>query len=222
MIVIAAVGIAATAVPRLIDPQPIEQAGIGLAVAAAASLINLGVGLLLLREGQKQRSPTLEANGRHLLTDVWTSVGVIVGVAAVAATGWNRLDAIIAIAVAANIVITGMRLVGRSLGGLMDRSLSQAELERIHAALAPFEAAGVRFHALRTRQAGQRAFVSVHVLVPSTWTVQRGHDLVERVEASLRQQLPYATVFTHLEPADDPRSFEDADLDRTPPEAELG
>jgi divalent metal cation (Fe/Co/Zn/Cd) transporter len=132
----------------------------------------------------------------------------------VALTGWERLDPIIAFAVAGNIVWTGIGLMRRSAGGLMDRALGEEEQERIRTALHPFELQGVRFHALRTRQAGRRAFVSLHVLVPRGWTVQRGHDEVERVEAALRDQLPYATVFTHLEPLEDPRSYDDTKLDR--------
>ncbi len=215
LIVVAALTIAATAVPRLIDPQPIEQAGIGVAVSTAASLINLGVGYLLLTTGRRERSIVLEADGKHLITDVWTSAGVIAGVIAVAVTGWDRLDPIIALLVAANIVVTGSGLVRRSVGGLMDRGLDAPDLAAIAGALEPFERDGVSFHALRTRQAGSRAFVSMHVLVPGAWTVQRGHDVVEDVEASLRAALPQVTVFTHLEPAEDPRSFADTTLDRT-------
>jgi cation diffusion facilitator family transporter len=215
LIVVAAVGIAITAVDRLLHPQPIEDVGVGLTVSVAASLINLAVGVLLLRTGRKERSIILEADGKHLLTDVWTSVGVIIGVAGVAISGWERLDALIALAVAVNIVLTGGGLVRRSVGGLMDRALDEAERRQIEQVLAQFERDGVRFHALRTRQAGSRAFVSLHVLVPGMWTVQRGHDVVEQVEAALRERLPYATVFTHLEPAEDPRSFDDTTLDRT-------
>src|SRR4051794_8523229 len=214
LIFLAAISIAATAIVRLLHPQGIEDVGVGLAVSASASVINLAVGYLLLRTGRRERSIVLEADGRHLMTDVWTSVGVIVGVAAVAITGWERLDAVVALAVSLNIVVTGGSLVRRSAGGLMDRALGEDEHGQIREVLAPFEREGVLFHALRTRQAGSRAFVSVHVLVPGTWTVQRGHDVVEDVEARLRERLPYATVFTHLEPAEDPRSFADITLDR--------
>lgn len=214
LIFVAAVGIAVTATDRLLHPQAIEDVGLGLAITAGASLINLGVGWQLLRTGREHRSIVLEADGKHLMTDVWTSVGVIIGVAAVAITDWERLDAIIALAVAVNIVATGSSLVRRSVGGLMDRALAEPERRQIQDVLAPFERDGVRFHALRTRQAGQRAFVSLHVLVPGGWTVQRGHEVVEEVEAALRERLPYATVFTHLEPAEDPRSFDDTTLDR--------
>ena len=214
LIVVAAAAIAVTAVDRLLHPQPIDDVGVGLAVSVTASLINLAVGFLLLRTGRRERSIVLEADGKHLMTDVWTSAGVIVGVAGVAITGWERLDALIALAVAVNIVATGSGLVGRSVGGLMDRALGEPERRQIEEVLAEFERDGVRFHALRTRQAGRRAFVSLHVLVPGTWKVQRGHDVVEQVEAALRERLPYATVFTHLEPAEDPRSFDDTALDR--------
>jgi cation diffusion facilitator family transporter len=214
LIVVAALTIAATALPRLLDPQPIDDVGLGVAISTGASVINLGVGYLLLSTGRRERSIVLEADGRHLLTDVWTSVGVLAGVVAVALTGWDLLDPLIALAVAANIVITGSGLVRRSVGGLMDRALDAPEQAKIAAALARFESADVRFHALRTRQAGSRAFVSLHVLVPGAWTVQHGHDVVEEVEAELRHQLPHATIFTHLEPAEDPRSFADTALDR--------
>jgi len=214
LIVVAAVAIAVTAVDRLLHPQPIEDVGVGLAVSVVASLINLAVGSLLLRVGRRERSIVLEADGKHLVTDVWTSAGVIVGVAAVAITGWQPLDSLVALAVAVNIVVAGSGLVRRSGGGLMDRGLGASERAQIEQVLSRFERDGVRFHALRTRQAGSRAFVSVHVLVPGAWTVQRGHDVVESVEAALRERLPYATVFTHLEPAEDPRSFDDPTLDR--------
>jgi cation diffusion facilitator family transporter len=216
LIVIAAAGIAVTAIQRLLDPQPIDDVAVGVAVSAAASVINLGVGALLVREGRRQRSITLEADGRHLMTDVLTSAGVIAGVVAVAVTGWEPLDPLIALAVAANIVVAGVGLLRRSVAGLMDRALDQDEQERIQAALAQFEPAGVRFHALRTRQAGRRGFASVHILVPGAWTVQRGHDLAEDVEAAVRTELPYVTVFTHVEPAEDPRSLADQGLDRDP------
>jgi cation diffusion facilitator family transporter len=214
LIFVAAAAIAVAATARLLDPRAIEQVGVGLAVSAAASAINLAVALVLLRAGRAHRSIALEADGRHLMADVWTSVGVIVGVAAVAATGWERLDPIIALLVAANILVTGSKLVRRSIGGLMDQALSGPELQTIQQVLEPFESEGVRFHALRTRQAGRRAFISTHVLVPRAWTVQRGHDEAERVEAALRDRLPYATVFTHLEPLEDPRSYDDTKLDR--------
>jgi cation diffusion facilitator family transporter len=217
LILLAAITIAIAAINRLLHPQPLTDVGIGLAITAAASLINLGVGLLLVRAGRQARSIILEADGKHLLTDVWTSVGVIVGVAAVAITGYERLDPIVALAVAANIIITGTGLVRQSGGGLMDRALDDDVQHQIDEVLTSFAPRGVQFHALRTRQAGHRAFVSTHILVPGAWTVQQGHDLAEEVEAALRSQLPYATIFTHLEPIEDPRSFDDTKLDRDQP-----
>jgi cation diffusion facilitator family transporter len=185
-----------------------------------ASVINLCVGAALVRAGRRHRSITLEADGKHLLTDVWTSVGVVVGVAAVAISGWERLDAIVALLVAANIVFTGVSLMRRSVSGLMDAALDEEAHAQIAQVLAGFEQRGVQFHALRTRQAGQRAFISTHVLVPGSWSVRQGHDVAEEVEAALRSKVPQATVFTHVEPADDPRSFEDTALDRPPPVAQ--
>lgn len=215
LVLVAAVTIGVTAFGRLLDPQPIDSAGVGLAVSAGATLINLAVGLVLLRAGREERSIVLEADGKHLITDVWTSAGVIAGVAAVALTGWEILDPIIALAVAVNIVVTGGALVWRSADGLMDRALDTADRAKVDAVLDDFRRReGIEFHALRSRQAGSRAFVSVHVLVPGAWTVQHGHDLVERVEDDLRAQLPRATIFTHLEPVEDPKSFTDIELDR--------
>ena len=214
LILLAAVTIAVTAVDRLLHPQALNDVGIGLAVSVVASLINLGVGRALVRAGREHRSITVEADGKHLLTDVWTSIGVVVGVAAVAISGWERLDPIVALAVAGNIVFTGTILLRQSAAGLMDRALPPELQSEISEVLAPFGARGVHFHALRTRQAGRRAFVSLHVLVPGSWTVRQGHDMAEEVEAALRARIPYATVFTHVEPVEDPRSFDDTGLDR--------
>ncbi len=214
LILVAAVSIGWVAVRRLLHPVPLEDVGIGLAVSAGASLINLLVGVTLIRAGRRHRSITVEADGRHLLTDVWTSVGVIVGVAVVALTGWERLDPLIALVVAANIVFTGVKLIRRAGGGLMDRVLPSAEQLALDAALEPFRTQGVVFHAIRTRQSGRRSFVSMHVLVPGRWSVQQGHALLERVEADVRGTLPHTTIFTHIEPLDDPTSFDDATLDR--------
>lgn len=204
LILLAAVTIAYTATRRLLDPQPISDVGIGLAVSVVASTINLMVARVLIAAGREHRSLVLEADGRHLMTDVWTSVGVVAGVVLVAVTGWERLDPIIALLVAANIIVTGVSLVGRFTGGLMDRALLPGQLVAVEAVLQRYADDRVQFHALRTRSAGARAFVSVHVLVPGDWTVQRGHDLIERVEADLLAALEHATVFTHLEPLEDP------------------
>ena len=215
LILIAALSIAAAAVRRLLVPQPLEQVGVGLVVSAAASAINLAVAMILLRAGKQHHSITLEANAQHLFTDVWTSVGVIAAVAAVAATGWLHLDPIVAMLVAANILWTGTRIVRRSILGLMDTALPPEELVAVKAALDFHLSDGVEYHALRTRQSGARRFVSFHVLVPGEWTVHRGHELLEDVEARIRATVPNVTVFTHLESLDDPSSWDDQHLDRT-------
>lgn len=214
LILLAALSIAVAAVRRLIVPMPIEQVGLGLAVSVAASLVNFGVAVLLARVGRKRNSITLEANAQHLMTDVWTSVGVVAGVGAVALTGWQRLDPIVALAVAGNIVWTGVQIVRRSILGLMDTALTSEEQGRVLKVLEKYRDGVVEFHALRTRQAGARRFVSLHVLVPGTWTVHRGHELLESIEGDVRATLPNTTVFTHLESLDDPASWDDITLDR--------
>lgn len=214
LILLAALGIGYSAYQRLLDPRPLEAVDVGLTISVAASAINLATARILLGVGRRYRSITLEADAHHLLTDVWTSAGVIVGVGLVWLTGWLWLDPAIALLVAANIVWTGWRLLRRSAAGLMDVSMPAEELAMIEAALAPYRGRGLDFHALRTRQAGTRAFVTLHVLVPGHWTVQQGHDWSERIEADIRQALPHVHVVTHLEPLDDPLSLVDQSLDR--------
>ena len=179
-----------------------------------ASVINLATARILMRVGREHNSITLEADAHHLMTDVWTSAGVIVGVGLVWLTGWLWLDPVIALLVAANIVWTGWQLMQRSAAGLMDVSLAAEKLAQIEAVLAGYRVQGLDFHALRTRQAGSRAFVTLHVLVPGQWTVQQGHDWAERIEADIRQVVPHAHVTTHLEPLEDPVSMVDQELDR--------
>jgi cation diffusion facilitator family transporter len=215
LILLAATSIGVAAGQRLRDPRPLEQVGPALIVSVAASLINLGVALLLRRVGQQYDSITLEADAQHLLTDVWTSVGVIAGVGAVALTGWEQLDPLIAFVVAANIVWSGVRIVRRSVLGLMDTALASGEQALVKGVLDRYRQGSVQFHALRTRQSGARRFVSLHVLVPGNWTVQRGHQLLERIEADVRHALPNATVFTHLESLEDPSSWQDTTIDRS-------
>ena len=219
LICIAAVSIGWAAWPRLLNPQPLEQPGLGLAISVVASLINLGVARVLLRAGRQYHSITLEADAHHLMTDVWTSAGVLLGIGAVVFTGWERLDPIIALVVAANIVWTGVQLVRRSALGLLDTALPEVERAAIRQILERYEQEGMQFHALRTRQAAARRFISVHVLVPAEWTVGHGHQLLERIEYAIRQALPNCTVFTHLEPLEDPRAWEDIHLDRDTPQA---
>lgn len=214
MILLAAGSIIATAMPRLFNPQPLEQVGLGLVVSVAASLINLGVSRVLARAGKLYNSITLEADARHLLTDVWTTGGVIVGVILVALTGWQRLDPLIAMLVAANILYTGFGLLRRSALGLMDASLPEADLREVRQVLNGYEPQGIQFHALRTRSAAARGFVSMHVLVPGGWSVQQSHHLAESIEAEVRQRLPSLAVFIHIEPLEDPAAQADASLDR--------
>jgi cation diffusion facilitator family transporter len=214
LILVAALSIAFTAVPRLIHPKELQQVGVGLSVSVVASIVNLGVALLLLRVGKKNHSITLEANAHHLLTDVWTSVGVLAGVGAVVVTGWLWLDPVVALLVAANIVWTGSHIVWRSVSGLMDLALPAEDLAAIRRILDSYQGEEVKFHALLTRQAGARKFVSVHVLVPGGWTVYDGHNLLEKIEQDIRSALPNSTVFTHLEALEDPTSWEDVTLDR--------
>jgi cation diffusion facilitator family transporter len=214
LIIFAAIGIVWTALPRLIEPKPLEQVGLGLAVSVVASLVNFGVSVVLLRAAKKNRSITLEANAHHLMTDVWTSVGVLGGVGLIALTGWLRLDPIVAFIVAGNIVFTGFRIVKESVLGLMDTALPEAEQKVIKDAIQKHLTADVQYHALRTRQAGARRFISFHVIVPGDWTVQRGHQLLEIIEADLRNILPDVTVFTHLESLGDPSSWDDVGLER--------
>jgi cation diffusion facilitator family transporter len=214
LILIAALAIAVAAIDRLLHPRPIEQVGVGLAVSVVASLVNLGVALVLLKAARAHRSATLQANAHHLMTDVWTSAGVLVGVGAVALTGWLVLDPLVALAVAANIVFAGGRIVRDSVAGLMDAALPPADLKVLRELLDRYAADGIEYHALRTRQAGARRFVSVHVLVPPEWSVQQGHDLLERIEADIRRALPPVTVDTHLEPLGDPAALADQELHR--------
>jgi cation diffusion facilitator family transporter len=214
LILIAAISIVVTSVPRLVTPRPIEAAGIGLAVSMVASLINLGVARVLFRAGRRYGSITLEADAHHLMSDVWTSVGVVIGVGGAALTGWHRLDAVAAIVVAANIVRIGADLLRRSALGLLDTALPEPLRARVVEILDAYADAGVLYHALRTRESGTRHFVSFHILVPGEWTVQRGHDLLEQIEEKVRQAVPNSTVFTHLEPIEDPLSWDDTHLER--------
>jgi cation diffusion facilitator family transporter len=213
LILLAAVGIGWTALQRLLAPAPIEQAWLGLGVSTAASAINFGVARVLLRASEQHRSIALEADAHHLMTDVWTSGGVLIGIVAVVLTGWQRLDPLIAIGVALNIVWSGVRIIRGSVLGLMDGALPPHEQQAVASVLQKL-APPVQCHAVRTRQAGATRFISLHVLVPGEWSVRRGHDLLEELEGALCAAVPGATVFTHIEPLEDPASFADLELDR--------
>lgn len=209
MILIAAGMIMFTAVARFLDPQPLSDVGIGLTISVLASVLNGTVAVVLMRAGAQHRSLVLTADGKHLMTDVWTSVGVVVAVLLVAVTGWLRLDPVIAMVVALNIVFTGLKLIGTSFLGLLDAALPRDENEQIAEILRGHQSEEVQFHALQTRESGRHRFVSMHVLVPGSWTVGQGHDLVEQIESQIREALPDTSVITHVEPIEDPRSWQD-------------
>ena len=214
LIIVAALVIIATAVPRLIEPRPIEAFAAGLVISLAATAINLGVALVLLRASKKYHSVALEADAHHLLTDVWTSIGIVVGVGAIALTGWLILDPLVAIGVAIYIVWTGVGVMRHSVWGLMDRALPEDELDSIRGVLGSYRAQGLDYHALRTRRAGRRRLVELHLLVPGGMTVHEGHRLAEEIEDQIRAALPGTAVLTHLEPIEDPASYRDEELFR--------
>jgi cation diffusion facilitator family transporter len=214
LIFAAAVWICVAAWGRLQSPQPLERVSIGLAVSGVAAIANGVVASILVAAGKRLHSVTLRADGRHLWTDVWTTAGVVAAVLLVEWTGWLRLDPMIAIAVAVNVIWAGWKLIRESGIALIDAALPDEEQKHIADVLSRFQAHGILFHAIRTRVAGPRRFVSFHVLVPGSWTVQRGHDLCEQVEAAVREALPLTTVLTHLEPREDPVSWDDRGLDR--------
>ena len=214
MILLAAGAIAASAIPRLINPKPIDQVALGLGISVFASLINLAVAQILRRVGKQRNSITLVADSQHLMTDVITTAGVLVGVTLVAITGWERLDPIVALLVAGNILWTGFKLLRHAVRGLMDVSLPEPDVMEIREITDNYASLGVQFHALRTRSAAARGFVSMHVLVPGDWSVQTAHHLAEQLEGEIRQNIPNISVFIHVEPVDDPASWQDTALDR--------
>ncbi len=215
LIIIAAAVIGYAAVERLINPKEIEQVNIGLIVATIASVINFAIARQLLSAGKKYRSIALEADAHHLFTDVWTSVGVIVGVGIVSVTGITMLDPIIALLIAVNIVFTGYQLIKRSASGFMDTAIAQEERDKIRFILERHTDQHIQYHGLLTRQSGVRRFVSFHLLVPGTWSVQKGHDLAEKVEKNIRDEIPGVTVLVHIEPIGDKKSYEDISIDRS-------
>ena len=214
LILLAAASIGVAAIHRLISPKPLDQIGIGLGISILASLVNLGVAVVLLRASKRYESITLKANAHHLLTDVWTSAGVLVGIGAVVLTGWTQLDPIVALVVAANIVWTGFRIMRDSVGGLMDAAISAGDQQKIRDILEAHLEEGAQYHALRTRQSGAQRFISFHMLVPGDWTVARGHQLIDHIETDLRSALAHVTVFSHLESLEDPAAWDDLELRR--------
>ncbi|MDR2973401.1 MAG: cation diffusion facilitator family transporter [Propionibacteriaceae bacterium] len=209
LIFIAAVIIIYTAVDRLLHPQELESIGVGALVAVAAAAVNGVVGSILIMVGKKRRSPTLLADGKHLWTDVVTSVGVVIGILLVMVTGWQPLDSIVALIVGANIIVTGVRLVRDSTAALMDVTLPDSENTAIASTLAGFTTDDVHFHGLRTRVSARHRFAVVDMLVPGTWSVRRSHDLIEDVEAAVTKAFPDLQLQVHLEPKEDPRAYGD-------------
>lgn len=218
MIVVAAFSIIWSAVPRIIHPQPLENVEVGLLISVGASLINLVVALVLIKAGKKNNSITLDADGKHLMTDVYTSGGVLLGILLVKLSGWQILDGIVAVAVALNILWAGYQLIHRSATGLLDASIPDDELAKISDLLNSLKSQSIEHHSLLTRQAGQRKFVAFHLLLPGHWTIQDGHDQAEKIEREIRQLFDGPiTVFTHLEPIEDPVSMHDIGIDRHEP-----
>jgi cation diffusion facilitator family transporter len=214
LILIAATSIIIAAGQRFLHPIGLRDPGLGLAISAVATIVNLGTARVLFQAGRRYESIALEADAHHLMSDVWTSVGVIVGVGATALTGWHRLDAIVAILVSVSVLWSGGTLVRRSMLGLLDTALPEDTRRKITAILEAHAPDGVRYHALRTRQAGARRFISFHILVPGEWSVQKGHDLLEEIEEEVRAAVPNSSVDTHLEPIEDPVSWNDLRLER--------
>jgi cation diffusion facilitator family transporter len=214
LIVLAAFYIAFQAVQRLMDPEPLEQIGIGVLFSAVATVANLVTARVLSSAGKRHRSLALTADAQHLMTDVWTSAGVVIGVGLAGLTGWLWLDPLIALVVSAQIVITGSKLVRESVDGLMDAALPPGEVEQVMVILDRHCVEGVTYHALRTRRSAAQRFVSVHIQVPGGWSVQQGHELLESLEREIRHALPQVNVITHLEPAEDPVSWQDEVLNR--------
>jgi cation diffusion facilitator family transporter len=213
LILLAAISIIYTSIRRLIDPSEVESAGLGVAIAAAAAVVNLIASKWIQRAGEHHNSIALEADARHLMTDVLTTAGVIIGIALIQVTGWSRLDPIIALIVAVNIIKVGVDLMKRSMLGLLDTALPPEDVDRIESVLDQYRQKDhIQAHALRTRQAGQRRFGSVHILVPGDWTVHRGHQLAEQIEREIQDAVPGIMMVTHLESLDDPRSWDDTEL----------
>lgn len=209
MILIAAIAIGVAATERLLNPHPLQDLGAGLLVSVSASFINLFTALILLRAGKRCRSITLEADAKHLLTDVWTTGGVLAGLLLVKVSGWSVLDPVIAILVAINIVFTGIKLIRRSVSGLMDEAISVEELDSIRGILDKYREERVIYHSLYTRRAASRNFIFLHLLVPGDWHISRGHALTKKIEAEIKGALDGSEVFIHVEPLNDPDSFDD-------------
>lgn len=198
----AAVAIIFTAAQRLLAPQPLEAIGLGLGFSVLSTAINFGVAVVLRRAGVRLNSFALEADAKHLMTDVWTSVGVVAGLVVVSLTGWLWIDPAVAIAVGLHIILEGYRLIRGAIDGMMDGALVEDRLVNIMSALDAFAERDVAYKNLKTRRAGTESFIQVDILVPRQWTVGRGHDVLDEIEFRLAEIVPGAHIVTHLEPKD--------------------
>lgn len=209
LIVIAAFGIAYAAINRMYHPQPLESLDFGMLLSVAATLVNFVTARILLYFSRKHNSITIEADAHHLMTDVWTTVGIIAGIFLVKLTGWQLIDPIMAILVAISIVYTGIKLIIRSMDGLMDSQLSEKEMVQIREVLDRYKSEDVDYHALYTRRASAKQFITFHLLFPGEYTVHKAHELTKQIEYDIKTQLPYSDVFIHVEPLNDPDAFDD-------------
>ena len=208
LILVAAFTILYAAVTRILNPVPVENIGIGAIVAGIASAINFGVSRIMLRVSKQHDSIALEADAHHLMTDVWTSVGVIGGVILVGITGWALLDPLLAIAVGLNIIWMGVKLIRRSSQGLMDQALPAQEVKVVQQAVQTTAGVDTPYHALRTRKSGSRRFVDMHLLMPGRTTVQESHDVVRKIESAIQEQLANTSITIHIEPLEDASSWD--------------
>lgn len=209
LIVLAAIGIVYAAINRMYHPRQLDELNMGMLLSFLASLINLATSRILLHYGRKHNSITLEADSQHLMTDVWTTVGIIFGILLVKLTNWQLLDPLMAIAVAISIVYTGTKIIIRSTDGLMDTKLSEKELIVIRQILTRYKVEEIDYHALYTRQASSKRFISFHLLFPGDFTIYKAHEISKKIEKEIKAEFPYSDIFIHLEPINDPDAFDD-------------
>jgi cation diffusion facilitator family transporter len=209
LIFLAAIAIGVTSIERIINPRPLQDLGIGLLISVAASFINLFVALALLKAGKRYDSITLEADARHLLTDVWTTGGVLIGLLIVKFTGWVILDPVIAVFVALNIVVTGIKLIMKSVSGLMDEALPEDQLTAVKGILDKYKCEKIIYHSLYTRKAASKNFIFLHLLMPANWHISRGHEITKKIESEIQSLLSESDVFIHIEPLNDSDAFDD-------------
>lgn len=209
LIFLAAVAICVTSIERLINPHPPHDLGMGLLISVAASMINLFTAMILLKAGRRYNSITLEADAKHLLTDVWTTGGVLAGLFVVKLTGWIVLDPLVAMFVAVNIIFTGIGLIKRSVSGLMDEALPAEEISSLKRILDNYRSLGMGYHSLYTRKAASKRFVSLHLVMPGDWRIDKGHEFAKTIESEIARVFPETDVFIHIEPMGDPAAFDD-------------